>query len=98
MKERLLRSLVIGVIAASILTGFTDRFRHAALVASAAKSAQSGGHQTVASILAAGFAGTALGVTALVFVLATLGERRQARGQRRPDSRRRPRSRAGAGR
>lgn len=80
MKARLTSSLVFGVIVAAALTVFADKFRHAALMASAAKS---GGHQTVTSILADGFIGTTVGVTALVFVLATLGARRQRRAATR---------------
>jgi hypothetical protein len=94
VKARLLRSLTVGVIVAIVLTGFADKFRHAALMASAAKS---GGHQTVTSILADGFIGTTGGATVLVFVLATLGAGRQRRAAtRRQDSMQRRRPRADA--
>ena len=91
MKARLLSSLLAGMIIAAVLVAFEARYRHAALVASVAKS---GGHQTVTSILADGFIGMTVGATVLVFVLATLGARRQARATRRQDSvqRRRPRA------
>ena len=91
MKSRFFSSLLAGVIIAAVLTGYAARYRHAALMAQVAKS---GGHQTVTSILADGFIGTTVGATILVFVLATLGARRQARATRRQDSvqRRRPRA------
>jgi hypothetical protein len=93
MKARLFSSLLVGMAVAAVLTGYAAKYRHAALMASAAKS---GGHQTVTSILADGFIGTTVGVTVLVFVLATLGTRRQARATRRQDSTQRRRPRADA--
>jgi hypothetical protein len=84
MKNRLRSSLLVGMLIAAALVAFEANFRHAALVASAAKS---GGHQTVTSILADGFIGATIGVTVLVFVLATLGAGRQRRAAtRRQDS------------
>ena len=65
----MLGSLLAGAVIAAVLVVFEDKYRHAALVASAAKS---GGHQTVASILAAGFVGITLIVALVVFVLATV--------------------------
>ena len=76
MKARFFQSLMWGVIIAAAVTGYADKFRHAAIVASAAKS---GGHQTVQSILADGFIGTTIGATLLLLVLSTLGAGRQRR-------------------
>jgi hypothetical protein len=99
VKARLLGSLTIGVIVAIALVAFEGKYRHAALVASAAKSSD---HQTVTSILADGFAGTTLAVALVVFVLATvLGAPRRARQaaarRQRQDTPVRRRSRAGTG-
>ena len=77
MKARLLGSLLAGVVVAAALVVFEDKYRHAALVASAARS---GSHQTVTSILAAGFAGITLIVALVVFVLVTVWGRAAALG------------------
>ena len=79
MRARFLKSLVAGAVIAAALVAFEDKFRRAALMASAAKS---GGHQTVTSILADGFVGTTLIAGLIVFVLATVLARRR-RGDRR---------------
>ena len=98
MKARLFGSLLAGVVIAAALVVFEDKYRHAALLASVARS---GGHQTVGSILTDGFVGVTLIVGLVVFVLATVRARRRSaraateRG-RQPGSARR-RSRAGAG-
>ena len=95
MKARLLGSLILGAIAAGIVVGYDDTSNHAALVRAAAR-----GHTTVASSLAAGFAGVTLMVALVVFVFATVfagrPRRRQAdagrafRGRQAPQ--RRPRA------
>jgi hypothetical protein len=72
VKRRFIGSLAVGVAAAAALTGFAAKYRHAALVAAAARSQRHGDHQTVASILAAGFAGTTLAVAVVVFVVASV--------------------------
>ena len=95
MRARFLKSLVIGAAIAAILVLFEATHQHAALMATAARSH---GHQTVASILVDGFIGMTVGVAVVVFVLSTLGARRQARGQRQRQGRverRRPRVSAG---
>jgi small-conductance mechanosensitive channel len=79
MRARFLKSLVTGAVIAAALVAFEASFRRAALAATAAKS---GGHETVNSILMSGFMGTTLIATLVVFVLATLGTRRQARARR----------------
>jgi len=76
VKARLAGSLILGAFAAAIVTGYAARYRHAALAASAAKS---GGHQSVASILTGGFAGIALIVAVVVFVISLLAARHKAR-------------------
>ncbi len=96
MKARLLGSLTIGAGVGAALVAFEDKFRRAALVASAARS---GGHQTVTSILADGFIGVTVIAALVVFVLATVRARRRrgrAEQWRQPGPARR-RSRAGAG-
>jgi hypothetical protein len=99
VKARLAGSLILGAFVAAVVTGFAARYRHAALMASAAKS---GGHQSVVSILASGFVGTTLAVALVAFVLATvLGapcRARQAAARReRQDALVGRRRRAGAG-
>jgi len=99
VKARLFGSLVLGAIAAAIVVVYDDTANHAALVRAAARS-----HQTVASSLAAGFAGVTLFVAVIVFVVgAVLAGRRKApvaaarrewQGAPRPQPRRR--GRAGA--
>ena len=75
MKARLLGSLTLGAFAAAVVVIYDDTANHAALVRAAARS-----HQTVASNLAAGFAGVTLLVAVVVFVLVTvLGAPRRAR-------------------
>ena len=94
MKARFLGSLVLGAIAAAIVVVYDGTANHAALVRAAARS-----HQTVASSLAAGFAGLTLFVAVVVFVFATVfagrPRRRQAamrRHSRVPALRHRPRA------
>ena len=80
VKARLAGSLVIGAVIAAALVTFEDKYRHAALAASAARALPHGGHQTVASILAAGFAGATVIVALAVFIVLTvLAARRRAR-------------------
>ena len=104
MKARLAGSLAIGAAVAAALVAFENTYRHAALAAVAAKPLPHGGHQSVASILASGFVGTAVVVTVVVFAISTVAAyRRRARqralwrgwdGDREPRRRRR----LGAGR
>ena len=99
MKARFLGSLVLGAIAAAIVVGYDDTAYHAALVRAAAQPQPHGGHQSVVSMLAAGFVGVTLFVAVIVFVFATVfagrPRRRQAamgRDSRVPAPRRRPRA------
>jgi len=96
VKSRLCVSVLFGLVVAFAVVRGADKFRHAALVASAAKS---GGHQTVGSILTDGFVGVTLAVALVVFVLATMlgAPRRARRRAARQDTPARRRSRAGAG-
>ena len=99
MKARFLGSLVLGAIAATIVVGYDDTANHAALVRAAAQPQPHGGHQTVVSMLAAGFVGVTLMVALVVFVAGTVVARR--RKARQPAARRafqgRPASRRRAG-
>ena len=71
---------MIGVVIAAVLVAFEDKYRHAALAASAARPLPHGGHQTVASILASGFAGVTVIVAIVAFIVLTvLATRRRAR-------------------
>ena len=80
VKARLAGSLVIGAVIAAALVAFEDKYRHAALAASAARPLPHGGHQTVASILASGFAGVTVIVAIAAFIVLTmLARRRRAR-------------------
>ena len=80
MKARFLGSLVLGAIAAAIVVGYDDTANHAALVRAAAQPQPHGGHQSVVSMLAAGFVGVTLFVAVVVFVVGTvLAGRRKAR-------------------
>ena len=80
VKARLAGSLVIGAVIAAALVAFEDKYRHAALAASAARPLPHGGHQTVASILTSGFAGATVIVAIAVFIVLTvLARRRRAR-------------------
>jgi hypothetical protein len=103
VKARLLGSLLLGAIAAAIVVVYDDTANHAALVRAAAQPQPHGGHQSVTSILAAGFVSVTLFVALVVFVAGTvLAGRRKARAaaasrawQGTPQPRRR--GRAGAG-
>lgn len=77
MTRRFLGSLAIGALAAAALVAFEDRYRHAALAASAARPLPHGGHQTVAAVLTAGGVFTAVIVTVIVFAVATVRARRR---------------------
>ena len=79
MRARLAGSLVIGAVIAAALVAFEDKYRHAALAASAARPLPHGGHQTVASILTAGFAGVTVIVAIAAFIVLTVLARRRAR-------------------
>jgi hypothetical protein len=80
MKARLLGSLAFGAIITAALVAFEDKYRRAALMASAARS---GGHQTVTSILVDGFVGVTLIAGLVVFVLGTVAAARgRARARR----------------
>ena len=100
MKARFLGSLVLGAIAAAIIVIWDDTANHAALVRAAAQPQPHGGHQSIASMLAAGFVGVTLMVALVVFVVGTVvAGRRKARQpaarrafQGRPASQRRPRT------
>jgi UDP-N-acetylmuramyl pentapeptide phosphotransferase/UDP-N-acetylglucosamine-1-phosphate transferase len=94
VKARLLGSLVLGAIAATIVVIYDDTANHAALVAGAARN-----HKTVVSSLAGGFAGVTLFVALLVFVAGTVfagRRRREGRRVERQDSLQRHRRRADA--
>jgi hypothetical protein len=69
--RRLGASLLIGTAAGGALAAVVDA-RHAALAA-----VPPGGHVSAAGSLMDGFAGTALGVTVLAFVLLTVASRRR---------------------
>ena len=84
MKRRLLGSLTVGVAVAAVLVAFEDTYRRAALAASAARTPAHGGHQTLASILTAGFVGVAVIVAGVVFGTWTVLAHRQARIGDRP--------------
>ena len=78
--KRLIKSLVAGAVVATVLVVFEDTGGHAALVRAAAQPQPHGGHQSVASILTAGFAGTAFIVALVVFLASSvLAHRRNAR-------------------
>ena len=79
VKARLAASLVIGAVIAAALVAFEDKFRHAALAASAARPLPHGGHQTVASILASGFAGVTVIVAIAAFIVLTMRAARRRR-------------------
>lgn len=80
VKARLAGSLVIGAVIAAALVAFEDKFRHAALAASAARPLPHGGHQSVASILTVGFAGVTVIVAIAAFIVLTvLAARRRTR-------------------
>ena len=79
VKARLAGSLVIGAVIAAALVAFEDKYRHAALAASAARPLPHGGHQTVASILASGFAGATVIVALAAFIVLTMLARRRTR-------------------
>lgn len=72
MKARLFVSLLAGMAVAAILVAFEAKYRHSALVASAAKPQPHGVHETVTSILVDGFIGATLIAGLVVFVLATV--------------------------
>ena len=100
MKRRLTGSLTVGVAVAAVLVGFEAEYRRAALAASAARPLAHGGHQTVASILIAGFVGVTVIVAGVVFGTWTVLAHRRARigdayGQHAPGARR---GRVGIGR
>jgi len=82
VRARLARSLAIGAVIAAALVAFEDTYRHAALAASAARPLPHGGHQSVASILASGFAGAAVVVTVVVFTISTVAAYRRRARQR----------------
>ena len=88
MKRRLVGSLTAGIAVAAVLVAFEDKYRRAALAASAARTLAHGSHQTVASILTAGFVGVTVIVAGVVFGIWTVLAHRRARiGDRRPDAR-----------
>jgi len=76
IKQRLLASLATGATTATILVAYEDKYRHAALAASAAQPLPDGGHETVASILAYGFIGVTVIVAAVAFIVSTVLARR----------------------
>jgi hypothetical protein len=89
---RLGRCAIGGAAAAAALVWFVDTRRHAQLVKQAARLA-GGHHQTVAYVLADGFAATFLIVTVAAFIVATAVARWRAPAPRRVSAR----PRAGAG-
>ncbi len=94
MKPRLLGSLILGAIAATVVVIYDDSANHAALAAAAARN-----HSTVMSSLASGFTALTLFIALVVFVAVTvLGAPRRARqAAARPGIPARRRSRAGTG-
>ena len=94
MRARLLGSLILGAIAATVVVIYDDSANHAALVASTARN-----HTTVMSSLASGFVAITLVAALLVFVPATVrARRRRGRADREwQHGPARRRSRAGAG-
>jgi hypothetical protein len=89
---RLGRCAMVGAAAAGALVWFADARRHAQLVKQAAVPVN-GHHETVAHLLADGFAGAFLIVTVVSFVIASLAARRHAPAPGRVPAR----PRAGAG-
>lgn len=93
MSWRLPRSVVAGLAAAGLLTLWVATVRHAALAASAAQPAGNGQKLSPGAILADGFAGVFIVVTAAVYIAVTvLAVRRDRRAKRRgaaPAARRR---------
>jgi len=88
-KSRFTNSMLTGVLASAALTMYEDTKRHAVFAAAAAK--QPGGqHMTASAVLAAGFAGTALAVAVVVFILLTLRAGRRSRKARRAMAGRQP--------
>ena len=93
--RRLGKCALLGALAGLALVDYVDTKRHAQLLAEAAKPLPHGGHLSVSSLLADGFAGTFLIVTVAAFTVATLVARRH---RRTPASWQAPaRPRAGAG-
>lgn len=93
--RRLGKCALLGALAGLALVDYVDTKRHAQLLAEAAKPLPHGGHLSVSSLLADGFAGTFLIVTVAAFTVATLAARRH---RRTPASWQAPgRPRAGAG-
>jgi hypothetical protein len=85
VRRRLTGSLAAGAVVAGALVAWEDLHNHAALAAAAAGPQPKGVHETVGSILATGGIATALVVTAVVFVIATmLARRRNARPAETP--------------
>jgi hypothetical protein len=78
-KRRFLGSLAIGAAVAAALVAFEDKYRRAALAASAAKPLPDGGHQSVTAILTDGGIGTALIVAVIVFAVGTVLAHRKSR-------------------
>ena len=77
VKARLAGSLVIGAVIAAALVAFENKYRHAALAASAARPLPHGGHQSVASILTAGFVAVTVIVAITAFIALTMLARRR---------------------
>jgi hypothetical protein len=100
MKERLFGSLVLGAIVGALFAIGDATIRHAALARQAAQVQAHGGHQTVASILAAGFLGVALISALVIFLLLSVsaGRRKRQAPARQRAARSTGRRRVGAGR
>jgi hypothetical protein len=88
VKRRLAGSLTAGIAVAAILVAFEAKYRRAGLAGAAARTIAHGGHETVASILTAGFVSVTVIVAGVVFGTWTVLAHRHARiGDRRPDAR-----------
>jgi integral membrane sensor domain MASE1 len=85
---RLPRAVLTGLAAAAALTAWAGTARHAALARAAAQPLHNGQHQSVTTILVAGFVFTFAVVTVTVLAIATAGARRDRRGANAPAGRR----------
>lgn len=78
-RSRFKNSMLAGVIAGIVLTWFQATHRHAVWAAAVATRAARSQHESVTSVLAAGFALTTVAVGLALFTAATLYARWRAR-------------------
>ena len=80
VRDRFIASVLAGGIVAGLVTWWADSDFHRSLVASVARSAARGDHQTVGGLLFSGFIAVTVVVAIVLFIVATVrARRRQAR-------------------